>query len=116
MCLSSITQTDNLPDEMVGYKVVTKDYKSPIWGFQTFSLNEEVIDTYYKYLDTNYHEKYLTGFHVFTTKEEASNFIYGDMINFRMIKVKCKQIVCLGKQSFYNVIVARSITNIGEVE
>lgn len=122
MCLNTITQKENLPETIIGYKVVSSHY-TPLYYCQSyfyFSLNKEVVDIQQSSIGTISGERYQTGFHVFKNWKDAQLFRYLDE---KIIKVLCKNLVCFGKQKvsdkeykhyFVDVIVCKNITNLGD--
>lgn len=106
MCLSKITQTENLPEEVVGWKVFVEGDKlnslrTPVVGTTVYVDTWNLAGQETIYIDHFVGAKarsYSSGFHAYQT-EKDTRMSYLTLIPYKAVvrKVRLRNLVCAGR-------------------
>ena len=127
MCLNTVQQTENFPQEMIGYKVLKIEYDDnfvpPYYPHFIMQIGETYEDNNPHYINTSDESsQYKSGFHCSQELTDAdTHCINLNMMGLRYkkkfvtFKVKMEQIVAIGTEHSGLIVVARKITLLEKV-
>ena len=110
MCLGIVDkETKNVTEGWKVFKTIDNKITSIFYDFE-FETNKWIEDINYYNIETFYDKRYQTGFHFYINEKDVRNIEkLSKLTNFKVLKIRVRNITATGIQGRYEVGVAREI-------